>query len=571
MRLLLIILSLLSFSNQIIGQSDEKHLVYFEEGQAAISLQQLDSIKALAKKAMTSENGRIVVHTYANDALEGDQNDRLSGRRAYLVQQCLERAGIPLAYLQIKSNVHQKRGEEGCAACAEILVTTDSNFFSQNVYQDHIADFLMEESGVYAQTFWVNPFKNISVTTKDGVLIQIPAGALMTKDSGLVKLDVRFLKTRWEMLLHSLATRSIEQEFLNLNRAIHLEAAQYGIPLKIRTNQEITVVVPSDVYCKNAALYQQEDKGWGKHPQSTSLKAGSFYIGDDYWCKNIDGNVLNTPNYAEPPTKPIRLHYDSMTIKQDEQLKSIQIRLDHLEEQKVNEKGKPQKLAAEQKRKEYLLKNKKDRLLIAKEKIKIQTRQRNEEAEAEYYKTLAVYNKERHQLQRLYLAGLDSLGFIQKEKVNRCNNLKQNVTDLKESYGQAEYERIAASLRNQSIKDKLGYWMKIQEFGWLSIGNHAKEGGIDAVPYRVTTPISAYKITAFLIFDDSQQVVIGETLDATDIVFWEVPDGQTAKLLAVTQEGDDFLIAFHDLTTSGNPIELNFKAVRLAEILDKLK
>lgn len=571
MRLLLIILSLFLFSFQLIGQSIEKHLVYFEQGKAAISLQQLDRIKALAKKTMTIVNGRIVVHTYANDALEGDTNDRLSDRRAYLVQQCLERTGIPLAYLQIKSNVRQEVIGEGCTACAEILVTTDSTFSSQNVYQDHIAAFLMEESGIHAQTFWVNPFKNISVTTKDGVLIQIPSGALMVKDSGLIKLDVRFLKTRWEMLLHSLATRSTDQEFLNLNRAIYLEATQYGEPLKIKNNQPITVVVPSDVYCVNATLYQQEENAWRRHPQSDKLKAGSFYTGDDYWCKNLDENALNTPNYAIPPAKPIRLEYDSMTIHQDKQLRSIQIRLDYLEEQKVNKKGKPTELTTEQKRKEYLLKNKKDRLLIAKEKIKIQTRQKNEAAEAEYYKTLAVYNKERHQLQRLYLAGLDSLGAIQKEKINRCANLKQNVEELKTSYGQAEYERIAANLRNQSIKDKLGYWMEVQEFGWLGIGNRAPKEQIDVVPYRVTTSVSAYKIMAFLIFDESQQVVMGETLDATDIVFWEVPDGQSAKLLAVTQEGEDFLIAFHDLTTNGNPIELNFKSARLREVLDMLR
>lgn len=571
MRLLLTIFSIALFTVTLIGQSNEKHLVYFEEGQASISLEQLDKIKALAKKSMKAANGRIVVHTYANDALEGDANDRLSGRRAYLVQQCLERAGVPLGYMQIENKIWQNSEKEGCEACAEILVTTDSNFFSQNIYQDHVADFLIEESGVEAQTFWVQPFENVSVTTKDGVLIQIPSGALMTKDSGLVKLEVRFLQTRWEMLLHSLTTRSAEQAFLDLNRAVHLEIAQYGEPLRLRKDQQITVIVPSDVYHKNAELYEQQKTDWSQSAASNHLKAGSFYIGDDYWCKNLSNTTGMTPNYSTPPAKPIHIPYDSMTIEQDKKLESIQLRLDYFEEQKVDKKGKPKKLTKEQKQSAYLLKNQKDRLLIQKEKIKIRTREQNEAREETYYRTLAIYNQERHRLQRLYINGLDSLGSIQKANINRCAALKENVNTLKENYGQAAYEKIAASLRNQQVKDKLGYWMQVSELGWLGIGEKALSKNLDAVPYRVTTPISAYKITAFLIFDKSQHIVLGETLDATDIVFWEVPDGQSAKLLAVTQEGDNFLVAFHDLTTNGNPIELNFKRTKLSDLLDLIK
>ncbi|BDS14025.1 OmpA family protein [Aureispira anguillae] len=569
MRFLLIIIGLLLVV-MVQGQSNEKHRVYFEQGQASISLEQLEEIKNLAKESMAKSNGRVVVHTYANDALEGDFNDRLSGRRAYLVQQCLERAGVPLGHMQIESKI-QSTSSENCSACAEILVTTDSNFFSQNVYQDHIADFLMEGSGVYAQTFWIHPFRDVELTTKDGVLIQIPSGALSARDSGLVKFEVRFLKTKWEMLLHSLTTRATGQEFLALNRVVQLNAAQYGETLNVQKGHTITIVVPSDVYSKDAQLYQQKENRWDRPAAPAYVKTGSFYIGDDYWCSNLDENALTVPNYATPPTKPIYLEYDSMTIKQDEQLNSIQIRLDYLAEQKVNKKGKPQELTAQQKRNECVLKNKKDRLLIAKEKIKIETRQKNEEREAVYYQSLAVYNQERHLLQRSYLKGLDSIGGVQRSNINRCAELKQGVEDLKKTYGQADYEKMAARLRNQAIKDKLGYWIQTNQLGWLSVGNIAQRKDTDAVPYRVTTGISAYKVTAFLIFNETKDIVIGETLDATDIVFWEVPDGSKAKLFAVTQEGDNFLIAFHDLTTNGNPIELEFRQVSLEQILDALR
>lgn len=571
MRLIfIIIISTLWFKVELCAQSENRHWVHFELGKASISLEQLDSIKVLAEAAMAKSNGRIVVHTYANDALEGDANARLSGRRAYLVQQCLERAGIPLEHLQIKNKVYPIN-MENCASCAEITVTTDSNFYSRNIYQDYVADFLLEESAVLAQTFWIEPFENVLVTTKDGVLIQIPAGTLATKDSGMVKLEVRFLKNSWELLLHSLTNRSAQQEFLELNKAVHLELAQYGKPLKIQKGKNITLVMPSDLYTENAQLYTGKGQSWTEHQQSEQLKVGSFYIGTESWCNGANKDGLKLPNFEVPPVKPKTIPYDLVTELQDEALKNVQVRLDYLEGQKTNEKGKDQALSATQKRNEHTLKNQKNRLLIEKEKIKIDTRAQNEVVEAEYYKALAVYNKVRSHKQQSYISDLEKAGDEELANQARCAELQATEGALKEGYGQALYEQIVAQLRNQPIKPKLGYWIETNQLGWLSVGHVAKKSVADAVPYRVTTSTSAYKVTAFLIFDDTQDIVIGETLDATDIIFWEVPDGKSAKLLAVTQEGDNFLIAFHDLTTSGNPIELNFKKVSLSKVLGILK
>jgi hypothetical protein len=570
MRLIfIIIISTLWFGIELCAQSENKHWVHFEQGKASISLTQLDSVKVLAEAALAKPNGRIVVHTYANDALEGDANARLSGRRAYLVQQCLERAGIPLEHLQIKNKVYSPNMET-CASCAEIIVTTDSNFYSRNIYQDYVADFLMEESAVLAQTFWIEPFKNVLVTTKDGVLIQIPAGTLATRDSGMVKLEVRYLKNSWELLLHSLTNRSVEQEFLELNKAVHVELAQYGKPLGIQKGKNITLVMPSDLYTENAQLYTGKGQSWGAQ-QAEELKVGSFYVGTESWCNGSNNKGLALPNFETPPLKPKTIPYDLATAAQDKELKGLQIRLDYLESQKTNEKGKVQALSSAQKRNEHTLKNEKNRLLIAKEKIKIKTREQNEAVEAEYYKALAIYNKARNQKQQTYISDIEKAGVQERANENRCAELQANEIDLKEGYGQALYEQITAQLRNQVVKSKLGYWIQTSQVGWLSVGKVAKRSLTDAVPYRVTTPTSAYKVTAFLIFDETQDIIIGETLDATDIVFWEVPDGKPAKLLAVTQEGDNFLIAFHDLTTNGNPIDLNFKNVSLSEVLGLLK
>ena len=91
----------------------------------------------------------------------------------------------------------------------------------------------------------------------------------------------------------------------------------------------------------------------------------------------------------------------------------------------------------------------------------------------------------------------------------------------------------------------------------------------ETVPYRVTTPMSAYKVTAFLLLEETGLIVKGEILDETDIVFWEVPDKSAATLLAVTQRGEDFLVALHPLQTNGVPVELKFEAQSLKKLLQE--
>lgn len=565
--ILIIICSLVVSLTSIWGQKDKKHIVYFEAGQASISLAQLDSIKKIAKQ--TVSNNRFVVQAYANDAVNGDSNNRLSGRRAFLVQQCLEREGVSLAFMNVENKVRHTTESEGCGACVEILTTSDSNFFFQNIYHERLAEFLTSGSEIQTQIFWIKPYENALITTKEGVLVRIPQGALAVKDSSIVKLELRFLKNKWDMLLHSLTTRSVEQEFLELNRALHVVAIQGSEQLVLSPNQYITVVMPSNAHYKNATAYEKEGNNWAIHKKANDLKFGSFYGGDNYFCSNSkDG--LGIPDYGAAPAKPKLLNYDSMTLEQDKILKEVQIRLDYLEEQKTNEKGKPQELSPQQKRNETLLKGQKDRALIAKQKIRIETRKKNEAMEEAYYKELAVYNAHRNALQQGYIKGLDSLVGEQKQRAERC---KQHITateQLRRNYGQDVYEKIAATLRNSQTTEKTGYWLKTNQLGWLGLGQKNNNNLQNAVPYRVTTANSAYKVTAFLIFDKTQDIIVGETLDATDIVFWEVPDGQSAKLLAVTQEGENYLVAFHEVVTNGNPIRLEFKPMGLKEILGQI-
>ncbi len=570
MKLLIQSVLLVFYVTQLSAQKPVNHTVLFDEGQTSISLQQLDSLKEVAIQVKETEKGRVVVYSYANDAAEGDSNFRLSRRRAFLMLQCLEREGISMRNIQVENKVRHANESDACNACAEILITTDSNFFNQNLFHRRIATFLENESEIEVQTFWIHPFESSLITTKEGLLIRMPEGTLATKDSSLVKLEVRYLKNKWDMLLHSLGTRSFNQKFLELNRAVHLSASLNGEALEMSNNKLITVVVPSDVYTRNAEMYIQEGESWLKHPLSGNLKTGTFYSGDSFFC-NDSNATLSPPQYDLPPLKPTHIKYESVTALQDEQLKTIQIRLDYYDEQKYDENGKKQELNPQLKRKEYLLNSKKQRLLIAREKIIMQTREKNKGLDEQYYKSLAVYNKQRNLKQRAYISKVDSLGSEQKAKISQCQEHKNSIKDLKKTYPQDVYEQIFTTLLNHNSSGNIGYWAQTNQLGWVSIGNSSKRAVLKSVPYRVVTDLSAYKITAFLIFDDNQDIVIGEVLDDSDIVFREVPEGETARLLAVTKDDEGFKVAFHHIIINGSPVLLEFKKESLKPISNYLK
>jgi hypothetical protein len=89
------------------------------------------------------------------------------------------------------------------------------------------------------------------------------------------------------------------------------------------------------------------------------------------------------------------------------------------------------------------------------------------------------------------------------------------------------------------------------------------------IPCRVVSPISAYKVSTFLLYED--QIWKGAVIDQSDIVFWEVPEGKEAKLLAITKEGDDFLIAWQAINTSDSSTKLEFTKQSLRKIIATIK
>ena len=149
----------------ILAQTTHKHVVYFDPGQASISLQQLDSIKQWTALIKQLSNPKILVNSYANDAAIADNNQQLADKRALLLQQCLEREGIPLQVLHIESKVQTTTENTTCNYCGELMITTDADFLYQNIYQKLIKEYLQTGSQIRSQIFWVNPMTDGIYTT----------------------------------------------------------------------------------------------------------------------------------------------------------------------------------------------------------------------------------------------------------------------------------------------------------------------------------------------------------------------------------------------------------------------
>lgn len=547
------------------AQQSDIHTVFFDQGKASISLQQLDSIKQIAAAVQSSDQNKLLVYSYASDAADGASNLRLSRQRAFLMQQCFEREGIALHKMHIENKVrHQSEGAI-CDACAEIHITIDTNFFNQEIYHKQIAVFMQQYARAEIQSFKVDAALDQQIMTKEGVLLYIPAGTFNATDSVVV--NVKYVHDTWGRLMHQLDTRTHRQEFLDMQDNIYVEAWQQGQPIEMNNNKAAVLVMPARDNKSAAMVYQHEGANWFSYPNQKKPVTGTFYGGG--YCAD-SAEVLETPVFPEPPKKPVLIDLKTAVATQNNQLEVIENRLKDYAAMRVDEKGKPIKLNPQLRRKEEALKTKKNRLLVAKEKMLNDCRAQNQLKKDSYHQQLARYNTERNKLQRAYVNKIDSIGLHARQKNARCIQYAENLNYLKTVYPQYIYEQIMATLRNAGFNYELGYWASVSQLGWVSVAMPRPKSSSSLVPFRVQSTASAYKVRSFLIFED-KSIVLGEALDATDIVFWEVPEGQKATLVALYYDQNKFKIACQQVITNGNPPKIDYNYNQLSSLSSKIR
>lgn len=564
MHLILLLMGIL-LSTVALGQPSKRHTVFFDPGKASISLQQLDSIKMIAAELQGLPSNRLLVYAFADDAEGGASNLRLSRQRAFLMQQCFERAGIGLEMMHIENKIRRQRDINACEACAEILITSDTNFFNKEIHHQQIANYMQSFSEVETQAYTIDADTDELIVTPEGLLLFIPAGTL--KAEGTVDLEINNIQSTWDRLLFQLDTRSHQQQFLASETNVFIGAKQNNQVVEMRNNRSITIVLPANEYLDEPRVYQHEGANWFSYPQQTAVQPGSFY-GEGY-CAAPSASV-QAPIYSSPPQKPSYKSLEDATLFQDGQLTEIAAKLARYEAMKIDEKGKVVVLNAQLRTKEAALKTKKNRLMFAKEKILMSVRDQNQLLEDDYLKSLALYNKQRNRLQRAYLSRLDSVGGDVKLRQQRCAKQIEYFNALKASYPQHIFEQISAALRNNTPSYRLGYWTEIHQLGWMCVAKVQSKTPEQLVPFRVLSTSSAYQVSAFLVFDN-QSIVVGEAIDESDIVFWEVPEGKSATLIAISKNKSGFQVAHQKVETNGLPITIEYRYKNLSSLLPKIR
>lgn len=554
--------------NQLYGQNTPlPHTTYFEEGKATISLQQLDSIKQWAAMVLRNPDAKIQVLSYATDAMPEDSNYGLAGRRALLLQQCLERAGVPLESMYVARQVEQAGGYP-CGSCGAMKVTSKENFLYRNIEQDLIKEYLSSYSAAPKVEHWIDSRKDTLLALPTGQYLQIPAGAFVNSDpKQAIRLTFQSLKGTKELLLHGLSTRTNQQNSLTLQQTWSVTAAQNEGALSLYPEKKITIL--GEATEKGLPYHATTNQVW--QFGDSSLKQGYFakVLTGDCDQKGASTNTnIGLPNFAVPPTKPNYIRFDSVAHYQDTKLAEIQKKLDYWEALKVDDKGRPKSLDAAQRSNEYTLLAKKNQLLVTREQLIIKANNANEAMEQTYYQALAAYNKERNTQQHQYLSSLKGNQRLNQQTQNDCAKTKATLEELKQQYTNSSFAQINHLLTQQSTA-KPYYWLPSQELGWNSLAVPSTTIGQELVPYRVKLPVSAYKVLTFLVYD--QQVIIGEILDETDVVFWEVPNQKAAHILAITKQGEQFLTAWQPLKVGDDNLVLKFLPQSLEKILEELE
>lgn len=584
-HLLLIVILITTISQSLKGQTPQ-YQVAFDTGQTAISLIQLDSIKALVKRSRALGLSKIRVVAYAHDAKQGDTNEQLSRRRAYLIQQCLEREDVPLSKLHIQ-NIVCDATIEVCTACANISLEKGDGTRPRNSYTQRNKEFLYQQTKGEQESFWVNPTEDNFIQSKEGILIYLPANTLVTAYNSPVQLTLKVLTNSRQNWWNGLATSTAANQLL-AHKMVHLQATQGGALLPSSLRYPITIVLPNQhPQPQQWKLWQQQEQQW-KQPRQNSATA--LYLGDYYKnaktpCTNRSNNAIHMPDYGAAPQRPAYINLKKATALQDVAIASLEERLQPLEALRYSKNGKKEIWTPQQKQRAFQLKNEKSLLLVTREKIRREAQDNNKVLEENYYKELGQYNQKRHKLQTNYIQAIEQrarqarLEGVAPETImeeDRCLALQQYEQLLKAAYSDTTYEQLhqhLARVQTTPQEADLGYWIRSEELGWVALGQHQPRTTKNARFFAQST-VSPYKITAYYHQQDGQ-VFSGIPQEDGRLVFAGIDGSKSGEILAIVEQDGEFLLALQPIGKNGvssadKTIGLEFKFRSLDEALQTI-
>ena len=151
-----------------------------------------------------------------------------------------------------------------------------------------------------------------------------------------------------------------------------------------------------------------------------------------------------------------------------------------------------------------------------------------------------------------------------------------NINDLKEALRKEEQEKKEARLRDMEFKyndknisfEDLNYYIYNQNaLGWSNIDKII--GNNNQVEFKVN--LNASEDTNVKLVFKNVRSVVPAFIKNGKYVFEKIPGGMEATLIIIQYKNDKVYMAFQDITTSNDKIEVEFKEYTLEELKAKLK
>ncbi|MCP4438715.1 MAG: OmpA family protein [Aureispira sp.] len=560
---------------EIQAQQEFRHTVYFEQGEAIISLEQLEEIKQFTANAQNLTEAKVVVRSYANDAKGNDSNSNLSSRRAALMKQCLLREGIPEAYIQTEQmgDVLFSNETTNNFQRAELILTTDQHLFKRKSYQETIFNEVQEWFKPHYDYFDIYPKRDTILITSKGVILYIPTATFDTAQiDTTVQLLVNSSHNPMDILVHQMSTLS-NQKLLNTSGLLHIQAFLRGQEIIIPLAKEIAILFPSNQYQSNALAYQSDPMLFSTtNWQSTNtgpLACGGFYTEEGYFCDPQFLKQPKLPNFSNPPSKPILTNIDSIIRIYDERIKTFDAQLNELDNDINNvPKDKKSTLLPKLKQKRTAIEWAQKKIELKKDDLKTDYNKEVEEKEAVYYKKLALYNTQRNQQQQNYIRQLNNWATSKDSIQILCEGEQKLVADINNQYGNNLLMQCRQLAANRGLQKPLGFWLTTKKLGWTNIAKELPTG--NTTGYHINIQYSAYSVSAFMVLKNSQTIIMGQAAGGRTISFGRLPYEQEATLVFIQHDEKGLSWGFYDVNTSIVPPHVELDYYSRNEVFSKL-
>jgi OmpA family len=222
--------------------------VYFDTDLAVLKAESHQSLDGLATQVAALPDYEWRIEAYTDDRGSQEYNDDLATRRGDAVRGYLSVKGLQpalsqtIAYGERKSS-HDNLSENSRAANRRVDVRV-----TQIVYNS-ISEMLAKLNQNQEQQFTIIADQDQTITAKNGTVLVVPAGSLVTLDgqpvTGPVQISITEALRPSDWIANQLPTIS-NGELIQTRGMVNIEASQNGNPLMMAEDGEMSLSLPTN-------------------------------------------------------------------------------------------------------------------------------------------------------------------------------------------------------------------------------------------------------------------------------------------------------------------------------------